>query len=141
VAYYLEALEADPAGPVGERSLAGLRSLATVVVKLSTLQQLADEVEDPQLQQATGERLAHLAANYDDLANGAEYLRRFPEGDVAGLVEMRLERLADELYGEVVLYRGVGDTMKALERIQQILTHAPLTPAAERLRDRAVVEG
>jgi predicted Zn-dependent protease len=141
VAYYLEALEADPSGPVGERALAGLRALATVVVELSTLQQLADEVDDPQLLQAASERLAQVAGDYEDLANGADYLRRFPEGDVAGLVEMRLERLADELYGEVVLYRGVGDTMKALDRIQQILTHAPLTPAAERLRDRAVVEG
>ena len=141
VAYYLEALEADPKGPVGERALAGLRALATVVVDLSTLQQLVDQLDDPQLQEAAGARLAKLAGSYEELSNGADYLRKFPDGDAAGLVEMRLERLADELYGEVVLYRGVGDTMKALERIQQILTHAPLTPAAERLRDRAVLEG
>ena len=39
----------------------------------------------------------------------------------------------------MVLYQGVGDTLKALDRIQQILTHAPLSHAADRLRERAVL--
>jgi hypothetical protein len=39
----------------------------------------------------------------------------------------------------VVLYQGMGDSVKAMERINKILTHAPLSPAAERLRDRAVI--
>jgi predicted Zn-dependent protease len=138
---YREALHADPDGPVGERALAGLRALATVVTELSALQQLAYEVADSELQKVTTARLAQLSSSYEELANGADYLRRFPDGPVAPQVATRLEQLADELYGEVVLYRGVGDAMKALERIQQILTHAPLTPAAERLRERAVLEG
>jgi predicted Zn-dependent protease len=138
---YLEAWKADPQGAVGERALAGLRSLATVVDDLSALQQLAAEVTDPELQRVTGERLAQMAGNYQQLANGAEYLRRYPSGAVAGPVAEHLDSLAEKLYGEVVLYRGVGDSMKALDRIQQILTHAPLSPAAERLRERAVLEG
>ena len=51
----------------------------------------------------------------------------------------RLNILADNLYGEVVLYQSVGDSVKAMERINKILTHAPLSPAAEKLRDRAVL--
>src|SRR5688572_33123038 len=43
---------------------------------LSTLQQLVDEVEDPQLQEAAGARLAKLAGDYEELSNGAEYLDR-----------------------------------------------------------------
>ena len=49
--------------------------------------------------------------------------------------------LAQNLYGEMVLYQSVGDHVKALDRIQKILTYAPLSPAAERLRDSAVVQG
>jgi predicted Zn-dependent protease len=138
---YLQAWKADPQGPVGERALAGLRSLATVVDQLAALQQLADEVTDPELRRLTGERLTRMAGNYESLANGAEYLHRYPEGAVAAPVAARLDQLAEQLYGEVVLYRGVGDPIKALDRIQQILTHAPLSPAAERLRERAVLEG
>ncbi len=51
----------------------------------------------------------------------------------------RLNVLADNLYGEVVLYQGVGDAVKAMERINKILTDAPLSPAAGPLRDRAVL--
>ena len=38
-----------------------------------------------------------------------------------------------------MLYRSVGDSVKAMERINKILTHAPLSPAAEKLRDQAVL--
>ena len=34
----------------------------------------------------------------------------------------------------------VGDHVKGIEGIQQILTHAPNSPAAERLRERMVLE-
>jgi Zn-dependent protease with chaperone function len=138
---YVAAWKADPTGPIGERSLAGLRALATVVVDLATLQGLVEELADPELARVGNERLAQLAGTYKDLAVGADYLRQFPEGPHAEQVATRLDGLADGLYGEVVLYQGVGDTMKALDRMQQILTHAPLSPAADRLRERAVLEG
>ena len=54
-----------------------------------------------------------------------------------GLIGDRLH----ELLGELLLYQTVGDTVKALERIRQILTYAPLSPAADRLRRKAVLEG
>ena len=43
--------------------------------------------------------------------------------------------------GELILYQSVGDHVKGIERIQKILTYAPNSPAAERLRDRMVLEG
>ncbi len=49
--------------------------------------------------------------------------------------------LAENLYGEVVLYQSVGDHLKAIDRIQQILTHAPASPAAQKLLDRVVLPG
>ena len=87
-----------------------------------------------------GERLAVAAKSYSDVTNGAEYLRRFPEGEHVPTVLNRLNTLADNLYAEIVLYQGLGDSVKAMERINKILTHAPLSPAAERLRDRVVVD-
>jgi predicted Zn-dependent protease len=137
---YLTAWQADPKGELGGKAIAGLRTLALVVTDLVALQQLVDQ-PDPELQQAAGARLAQLAGSYRDLADGAEYLRRFPNGSYADKIAGRLDALAEQLYGEVVLYRGVGDTMKALDRIQQILTHAPLSHAAERLREKAVLAG
>lgn len=135
---YLTAWKAEPASPMGERALAGLRTLASVVTDLVALQQLAEQ-SDPELVRNAGARLAQLATSYRELQDGAEYLRRYPQGSYAEKVAARLDALAEQLYGEVVLYQGVGDTMKALDRIQQILTHAPLSPAADRLRERAVL--
>ncbi len=40
----------------------------------------------------------------------------------------RLNVLADNLYGEVVLYQSMGDSVKAMERINKILTNAPPLP-------------
>jgi predicted Zn-dependent protease len=138
VADYLLAWRAEPNGPIGERSLAGLRTLALVVTDLVALQQLVDQ-SDAELSRNAGARLAQLASSYRQLADGAEYLKRFPQGSYAEKIAGHLDQLAEQLYGEVVLYQGVGDTLKALDRIQQILTHAPLSPAAGRLRERAVL--
>ncbi|HNU82239.1 MAG TPA: hypothetical protein PKO05_02240, partial [Thermoanaerobaculia bacterium] len=55
-------------------------------------------------------------------------------------VRARLDRLAMDLYGEVVLYQGIGDSVRALDRIHRILTHAPASPAADRLREKIVVD-
>lgn len=140
VEQYLRAWEADPQGAAGKRAADGLRTLAPALEQLAALQQLADQKRDPELQRLAAERLAKMAASYRELSNGAEYLRRFPEAAQAQAVLGRLDSLADNLYGEVVLYQGVGDNVKALERMNAILTHAPLSPAAERLRDRAVLD-
>lgn len=139
VAKYLEAWKAAPESAYGKRASAGLRNLAGNLKELSALQQLSEQDRDPEIRRLAAERLAKIAKTYDDLANGAEYLRRYPDGKHVVAVLDRLNVLADNLYGEVVLYQGFGDAAKATERINKILTNAPLSRAAERLRDRAVL--
>jgi Zn-dependent protease with chaperone function/outer membrane protein assembly factor BamD (BamD/ComL family) len=139
VARYLESWEAAPESPEGKRASNGLRTLAGSLDQLAALQQLATQDRDPELKKMAGERLDVAAKSYGDLTNGAEYLRRFPEGEHVMDVMSRLNILADNLYTEVVLYQGMGDSVKAMERINKILTHAPLSPAAGRLRDQAVI--
>ena len=137
---YLRAAQAGPETAAGRRALAGLRNLAPYLDRPAALQRLSDEIDDPGLRAVARRRLDEIATSYGDLADGAEYLRRFPAGDHAEQVQERLDALAQNLYGEVVLYQGLGDHVKALDRIQQILTHAPLSRAAEALRERAVLD-
>jgi len=139
VAQYLTAWNAAPESSFGQRARTGLRNLTPSLKELAALQELADQERDPQMGRLASERLATMSHIYDDVANGAEYLRRYPAGEFVVPVLDRLNVLADNLYGEVVLYQGFGDVTKALERINKILTNAPLSPAAEKLRDRAVL--
>ncbi len=139
VTHYLKAWETAPGSPEGQRARSGLKNLAPSLNELAALQQMAAQDKDADLQRMANDRLAAIVKSYDDVGNGAEYLRRFPEGAYVVPVIERLNVLADNLYGEVVLYQSVGDSVKAMERINKILTHAPLSPAAEKLRDRAVL--
>jgi Zn-dependent protease with chaperone function len=140
VTQYLKAWDAAPQSGEGKRASAGLRILAPNLQELAALQQMAEQDRDPELKKIAGERLADIVKSYADIKNGAEYLRRYPEGPFIVPVIERLNVLADNLYGEVVLYQSVGDVVKAMERINKILTDAPLSPAAGKLRDRAVLE-
>jgi predicted Zn-dependent protease len=140
VEQFLRASEAGPESEAGRRALEGLRNLTPHLEELAALQQLADDVGDPKLAELSRRRLAELAPKYEDIENGAGYLKRYPESEHGEVVRERLEALANNLYGEVVLYQEVGDHVKALERIQLILTHAPLSHAAEQLREQAVFE-
>jgi Zn-dependent protease with chaperone function/predicted negative regulator of RcsB-dependent stress response len=139
VAQYLKSWEAAPESDEGKRARTGLRNLAPNLKELAALQQMAEQDKDPELKRLANDRLGAIVKSYDDLKNGAEYLRRYPEGPYVVPVIERLNVLAENLYGEVVLYQSVGDTVKAMDRINKILTHAPLSPAAEKLRDRAVL--
>ncbi|HEX6864335.1 MAG TPA: M48 family metalloprotease [Thermoanaerobaculia bacterium] len=140
VTRYLEAWESAPESPEGKKAGSGLRMLASNLEQLAALQQLAAQDRDAELKKMANERLSVAAKSYADLANGAEYLRRFPEGEYVPTVLNRLNVLADNLHAEIVLYQGMGDSVKAMERMNKILTHAPLSPAAQRLRDRAEVD-
>jgi Zn-dependent protease with chaperone function len=140
VTQYLKAWEAAPQSEQGKRAAAGLRNLAPNLQELAALQQMAQQTRDPELKRVADQRLGAVARTYDDLKNGAEYLRRYPEGPYVVPVIERLNVLAENLYGEVVLYQSVGDSVKAMDRINKILTDAPLSPAAGKLRDRAVLE-
>lgn len=140
VTQYLKAWEKAPTSEPGKRAAVGLRNLAPNLQELAALQEMAEQDRDPDLKKVADQRLASIAKTYSDLKNGAEYLRRYPEGPYVVPVIERLNVLADNLYGEVVLYQSVGDAVKAMERINKILTDAPLSPAAGKLRDRAVLE-
>ncbi|MCP4662776.1 MAG: M48 family metalloprotease [bacterium] len=140
VEQYLRAAEVGPETPAGRQAFNGLRNLTPYLTQLAALRELADEIDDSVLGDLARKRLTEHAPIYEEIANGAEYLKRFPEGDEAATIRTRLETLAGNLYGEVVLYQGVGDHVKALEKIQLILTHAPLSRAAEMLRERAVLD-
>ncbi len=139
VTEYLAAGKPGPDSPEAKRARTGLINLAPSLKELAALQQLVDQDRDGELRRLAAARLAEMVKSYDDVSNGAEYLRRFPAGKYVPDVISRLNVLADNLYGEVVLYQGVGDASKAIERINKILTDAPLSPAAARLRDRAVL--
>ena len=141
VSQYLDAWRSAPESDYGRRAREGLKVLAPNLRELAALQKLAEQDDDPEIRDLAAERLAAQARSFTDLRNGAEYLRRFPEGRYAEAVSDRLNTLAEKLYNEMVLYRAVGDDMQALERIQEILTHAPLSNAAQQLRDQAVLEG
>lgn len=118
-----------------------MKNLVGYLEQLGALQQLADQRDDVELRRLANERLDQLAGTYQSLDNGSEYLKQFPTTTYASRVNERLDQLANEMLGELLLYQAVGDTVKALERIRQILTYAPLSPAADRLRERAVLEG
>ncbi len=140
VGHYLTAWESAPGSAEGERAALGLRNLAPHLDRLAALQKLALQERDPELARLAGERLGQVAGSFAGIENGAEYLRRFPDGPAVEAVRARVDALADKLYAEVVVYQALGDNTKAVERINQILTHAPLSHAAEQLRERAVLD-
>lgn len=140
VEQYLRASEAGPDSPPGQQALQGLRNLAPVLEQMAALERLGQEIDDPELRGLARGRLAEIVGTYKDIANGAEYLRQCTACDHEEEIRERQEKLAQNLYGEVVLYQGLGDHVKALERIQKILTHASDTTAAELLRERAVLD-
>ncbi len=142
VKQYLLAWESDPESDESKRAQRGLHVLAPDLDNLAALEQMVRQERDLALADIARKRLDRVASSYEDLANGASYLARFPDGSRVTEVTDRLNSLAADLYAAVILYQGVGDNAKALERINQILTHAPTSPAAAQLRDRAsVAEG
>ena len=130
---FLEAWKGDPEGPSGEAARRGLRNLAPALEQLTALAELAEQEQDADLRRLAEERLARQAASYSDIADGAAYIAKYPAGTYVEAVTLRLNALAEGLFGELLLYQTVGDQMKAMDRIQRILTHAPLSPAASRL--------
>ena len=141
VGQYLATIAADGTSEPARRARQGLRVLATSLDDLAALQEVASEADEPPTQQSASDRLREMATSFGDIATGAAYLRRFPTGPHAAEIAGRINVLAENLYGEMLLYQGVGDSLKALDRIQKILDHAPSSPAADRLRSNAEVKG
>ncbi|MEM1178480.1 MAG: M48 family metalloprotease [Acidobacteriota bacterium] len=140
VEQYLKAMKAGADSEAGGRALLGLRNLAPHLDQLAALQMLSDDIDDEEVGRLASERLGEQASRFEALENGSDYLERYPKGAHREAVNARIEALAQNLYGEVVLYQNLGDHVKALERIQKILEHAPMTPAAEALREKAVLD-
>jgi predicted Zn-dependent protease len=140
VDHFLQAWKADPGSPAGKKAIRGLQTVTPRLESLGALEQLATESDEPELQDAANQRLQALAPQFEEMANGPDHLKRFPSGQQADVVNQRINQLADEMYAELVLYQSVGDHVKGIERIQQILTYAPDSPAAERLREKIVLE-
>ncbi|KAB2969572.1 MAG: outer membrane protein assembly factor BamD, partial [Thermoanaerobaculia bacterium] len=139
VAMFLRAAQAGPETGAGREAMRGLRNLAPSLDQLTALAELAGQTQDPALAELAAGRLKELAGTFADLAAGAAYLQKFPDGEFAATVTARLNVLADNLYGEVLLYQSVGDHVRAIDRIQKILTHAPSSPAAQKLLDKVVL--
>lgn len=140
VGQYLRCWRTQPESEIGQRAQRGLRNLAPVLTRLSALQQLTEIEDDPELLVLARQRLEQVAPSFGELSNGAEFLKRYPESPYRAAVNRRLNEIAENLYGEIVLYQAVGDHVKAIDRIQRILTDAPLSPAAEKLREKAIIE-
>ncbi|MEM7482512.1 MAG: M48 family metalloprotease [Acidobacteriota bacterium] len=140
VGRFLQSWRAAPESSEGQRAAAGLRNLTPYLEQLSALEQLVQQTDDKALAALASQRLDEIAGHFTEIDNGAEYLRRFPAGSRTEPVAERVDALADKLYAEVVLYQALGDNVKALERIQKILAHAPRSHAAEQLRDQAAKE-
>lgn len=136
---FLQAWRAGPESEQGVRARRGLVVLAGRLDDLAALEKLAAQ-EDEELAGLARQRLGALASKYQQIETGSAYLSEYPEGTHAETVTARLNALADDLYGEIVLYQTVGDAAKAVRGIQRILAHAPFSPAADRLRSRMVVE-
>lgn len=137
VRMFLRAEQSD--GDAAASARRGLRTLAPSLDQLTALAELAAQQQDADLAAAAAARLAAVAPTYSRIELGAAYLERYPQGEHAAVVTDRLNLLADNLYGEVVLYQGIGDHLKAIERIQKILTYAPTSPAAQKLLERVVL--
>ena len=125
--------EGAPESEAGRQAARGLRNLAPLLQQLGALELLANQTRDEELAALAERRLDEFSKRFTELSNGADYLDRFPEGAYAEIVTSRLNDLAESAYREMVLYQQLGDAGRAIERANQILEHAPLSPAAERL--------
>ncbi len=126
---------------IAESAQGALRTLAPTLDQLSALAELSAQERDLDLALAADERLRSVVATFSDLTAGAAYLSRFPNGVHAATVSARMNVLAENLYGEFLLYQSLGDHLKAIDRIERILTHAPTSPAAQKLLEKVVLPG
>lgn len=136
---YLAATEQAPESKSGVRARRGLHVLAGRLDDLAALERLAVQPDHEIAERAAG-RLEIQASSFEQLEDGAAYLDAYPDGGHATTVTSRLNSLADDLYGEVVLYQTVGDAVQAVSGIQRILAFAPFSPAADRLRRQMILE-
>lgn len=137
---YLRVWEAAPESEAGMRAQSGLRVLTPRIKDLTVLKRLTEESSDPELQRLAVDQLAKSVTVFSDLGNGANFLKTYPDSEHSEAITARINSLAAGLLGEATLYQRVGDHAKALDRINRILTEAPFSPAADKLRQDAILE-
>lgn len=135
---FLAAWTAAPDSSAGQSARRGMKVLATRLDDLAALERLAGD-DDGEIAGPARERLAGLAGSFSRMELGAAYLDQFPAGEHVEAVTARLNHLADDTYGEVVLHQTVGNAAQAVTGIQRILAYAPFSPAANRLRQQMVL--
>ena len=140
VEQFITVLQQAPGSEEAAKARTGLRNLTEFLDSLAALEQLNRMAGDPELRSLAKTRLDTVATKYEDLANGADYLKKYPKSRHADAVTERLNALAQKLYTEVLVYQGVGDHVQALERMNRILAYAPLSPAADQLRERTTLD-
>ncbi|MFQ5527990.1 MAG: M48 family metalloprotease, partial [Thermoanaerobaculia bacterium] len=109
VSMFLRAWRSAPESDAGKRAERGLLVLTPTLEELGALQELADQAEDPELRSLAVDRLSTLSGSFETLANGAGFLKRFPDSEFSEAVTERLNQLAEGLYGEAILYQNIGD--------------------------------
>ncbi|MGH9381551.1 MAG: M48 family metalloprotease [Thermoanaerobaculia bacterium] len=140
VKMYLRVIEADPEGAPARQARQGLKSLAPSLNDLAALQSLSSDADDAEVRELASHRLSQKAGSFDDMENGAAYLRNYPESPHADSTRERLNQLADKALSEIILYQSIGDHGKAVDRIHKVLSYAPFSPAADRLREGVEVK-
>lgn len=140
VQMYLRVIEVEPEGEPAKQARQGLKSLAPSLNDLAALQSLADDADDAEVRQRAAARLEQRAGSFEEMENGAAYLRTYPESRYADSTRERLNQLADKALSEILLYQSIGDHGKAVDRIHQVLSYAPFSPAADRLREGVEVK-
>lgn len=134
VEQYLSVLEQDPDSEHGQRAQRALTALVDSVQDLCALERLRRQQLDAAVATHAGEALASAVADFVSLAAGADYLACSEDGAHVDAVRARLEVLAESRLADVLLHQSIGNAAKAVQGIDDILTHAPWTEAADRLR-------
>ncbi len=136
VAQYLLVIEAEPESEQAAGARRALAVLVKAVDDLCALELLRTQQADSAAADLARETLAAKAKSFHDLETGAAYLKCAPTGTMISLVRDRLEVLAQSRLAEVLLYQRIGNAASAVAGIDDILTHAPWTEAANRLRQQ-----
>ena len=131
---YLAVIAEEPDSQYAERARGALSVLVGLVDDMCALNRLAYQDEDSDVAARARARLETTATTFASLQEGAAYLACAPEGAQVEQVRARLEVLAQSRLADVLLHQRIGNGAKAVDGIDDILTHAPWTDAADRLR-------
>lgn len=131
---YLAVIDEEPDSEAAGSANNALASLLASVDDLCALDKLGRQKVAPEIARRAGEELERTATSFSSLKAGADYLACSPSGKETDEVRKRLEVLAESRLADVLLHQKIGNGAKAVEGINDILTHAPWTDAADRLR-------